>query len=246
MNRQPYVVLDTETGGLDANRNPLLTLSISTAVGDEHDPTVPVMPEHTLGLAFRPPTGTAIEVPADHHMYADKKIRRDIVGYFDVITREPVDLSDAKWIITSYAAEVNGFVQPDAMGQWDLARLAQTELEGISYEEGTQTAAAWLKQMFPAPPVAAAYNESFDRKFISGWMPGLIPHLGHIPGKDGPVFWDVLAMVRKHYKDRGIKESASLVNACKVAGIEHGSAHTASGDVHATIKLIGWLRRGGK
>jgi hypothetical protein len=226
--KAPFSILDTETGGLNADRNPLLSIGMVYAMdeglGDQ------------LSIRFKPPEDTWLELP----IHADQlkgKNDKTIEFWLNLTTGErqkPGGTKPTK-LITAVAAEVNGFVgSSETVPGWDMG---PTILWGTdTYITGAARIAEWIK-VHPSTAVLC-HNASFDNKFIMAWIPELMSVL--------PLEWACTQRVYKEAFLNGATKGSSIGAICKVAGINpEGTLHTELGDCGATYQIWRWLRAQG-
>jgi len=224
------IILDTETGGLNAERNPLLSVGLMIATSEE------IL--STLSVKFTPPENTWLEVP----IHADQlkgKYSKEIECWLNLTTGDmtkPREEKPARFI-SAVAAEVNGFVgASDVIQGWDLQK---TKLWGqCTYAEGAAKIGDWIAATnLHDPGAVLAHNAQFDKDFMLAWLPEIVPIL--------PETW---VCTQKAFKDKflgGKTKGSSLGAICKLANFsptaEH-SFHTELGDCAATHFIWGWMK----
>ena len=226
--KAPVIILDTETGGLNADRNPLLSIGLVHAMDDGLG--------DQLSIRFKPPENTWLEVP----IHADQlkgKHDKTIEYWVNLTTGEqvkPVDEKPARFI-TSIAAEVNGFVKAsETIPGWDMTSAVNWGTD--DYASGVIRISDWTK-MHRANAVLG-HNVNFDSKFLMAWVPDLLPAL--------PLEWACTQLVYKKAFLNGATKGSSVGAICKVAGIvPKGILHTELGDCGATFAIWRWLRAQG-
>lgn len=224
----PIIILDTETGGFNADRNPLLSIGLVHATDE-------VMGDQ-LSVRFKPPEDTWLEVPV-HADQLKGKNEKKIDFWLNLTTgaaQKPQAEKPAKFI-TAVAAEVNGFAKAsETVPGWDMTTLGAWGTD--DYVSGAIRIADWVR-VHPAKAVLG-HNVTFDNKFLQAWVPELLPAL--------PLEW---ACTQRVYKDaflNGATKGSSVGAICKVAGFEpEGVLHTELGDCGATFFIWKWLRSQG-
>lgn len=221
--------MDTETGGLNADRNPLLSVGLVHATNDALG--------DSLSIRFKPPEDTWLEVPT-HADQLKGKNSKTIELWLNLSTGEqhlPQQEKPSKFI-TAVAAEVNGFVKAsETIPGWDMASIGGWGTD--DYASGAVKLAEWAKA-HPSNAVLG-HNVNFDHKFLSMWLPELLPVL--------PMEWACTQQVYKNAFLNGATKGSSVGAICKVAGYEppEGALHTELGDCTATFHIWRWLRAKG-
>lgn len=224
----PILILDTETGGLNPDRNPLMSIGLVHAteagIGDQ------------LSLRFKPPEDTWLEVPIPADQLKGKK-DKTIAYWLNLTTgaQQPVKEEKPTRLITAIAAEVNGFVgASETTPGWDMTRIPQWG--GGAYATAVARISDWLR-VHQAGAVVG-HNCTFDFKFIDTWLPELLNAL--------PNEWACTQRVYKAAYLNGATKGSSVGAICKVAGYEPtGVLHTELGDCVATYHIWKWLRAQG-
>jgi len=224
----PIIILDTETGGLNPDRNPLLSIGLVHAsdngIGDQ------------LSLRFKPPEDTWLEVPVPGDQLKGKR-DKTIDHWLNLTTgaKQPVVEEKPSRLITAIAAEVNGFVgASETTPGWDMSKI--TTWGGDAYATAAGRISDWLR-VHPAHAVLG-HNCTFDFKFVEIWLPELIRALPHE--------WACTQRVYKNAYLNGATKGSSVGAICKVAGYEPtGVLHTELGDCVATYHIWKWLRAQG-
>jgi DNA polymerase III epsilon subunit-like protein len=226
--KAPLIILDTETGGLNADRAPLLSIGLVHAMDDKLG--------DQLSIRFVPPKDTWLEVP----IHADQlkgKHDKTIECWLNLTTGESVKPQAEKpaRFITAIAAEVNGFAKAsETLPGWDMTTIGSWGTD--DYESGIIRIADWAK-MHQANAVLG-HNVTFDNKFLVAWVPDLLPAL--------PLEWACTQLVYKKAFLNGATKGSSVGAICKVAGIQpEGILHTELGDCGATFEIWRWLRAKG-
>jgi len=220
------LILDCETGGLNAERNPLLSVGLVVADGDKV--------VDALQVRFNIPENTWLELP-EHEDQLKGKHSKKIQYWVNLTTGDqmvPVEEKPARFI-TAVAAEVNGFVKAsETIPGWDMT---ETRLWGAqTYESGVKTIMNFVDQHKPERLVG--HNQPFDEGFVRMWIPEALDVLP----KD---VYDT----QEHYKTKflgGKTKGSSLGAICKIAGYEQPADqafHTEMGDCFATLFIYNWL-----
>lgn len=229
-------ITDTETGGLDETRTPLL--SIATLVCDEN-----VAEIANYYTKIRPPVGALLEIPKEGDRRPDNW-SAGIVAWYDVYNRTVHETKPVGCIITAGAAIKNGFIQPDADGSfegWDVASTQKWMDEGIDLLDADKELTTYLTQYFPSnTPANIAYNVDFDVKFIRTHMPLAFAAMG-------PTWLCAMKATQAAVKARDpkAKRGWKLEDAAKLAGVTNPNAHEALGDVRTTRPIVQWLQANG-
>lgn len=233
-----FTITDTETGGLDETRNPLL--SIATLVCDEQ-----LNELANYYTRIRPPRGTVLEVPAETR--EDRTMgnyRARIMWWYDLYNGTTFETKPPGPVISAGAAMVNGFIKPDANGSfewWDLKSCEEWMTDSVALGDADRDLAIFLTSHFPqSKPVNIAYNVDFDVKFVREHAKLAFAAMGET--------W-VCAMKATQKAVKTANPSArsgwKLSDAARMAGITNPSAHEALGDVRTTRPVVKWLQEGG-
>jgi len=199
MSQAKLVILDTETGGLDARVHPLLSVAMMAV-----DSTLTEV--DAFYAIVLPPEGTLLEVQADPN---DTSFTPRIAYLEDIDGNRyecagngaPLDprLTEAVRIQAG-AARVNGFT----WARWRQFGLTMTQVD--------DTFAAWVQRWFgEALPKAVAHNASFDSAFVQSWLPNCFRRLD-------PQWFCTLKAFRalKLTAPDGSKQSNKLVDLAKL------------------------------
>lgn len=221
-----FLVADTETGGLNAITNPVLSLGllIADSNGEEID---------GIELKLRPPFGTTLEVPVKEDQSRDGYGMR-ISGHYDVWTRE-MKSEPGPVQITAGAALINGFIERGPDGLWNLESCQPWLDTSFAPDDASHTILRMVDQYFPpeAKPAAVAYNAKFDAKMITQWLPSVARRLS-------PTWFCAMEAYKKRLN---LKKGYKLVDACKTAGFDLGAnAHEALADCRGALAVLRWLR----
>lgn len=225
----PIIILDTETGGVNARRNPLLSIGLVHATEEKLG--------DAISIRFKPPEDTWIEVP----ILADQvkgKYSKEIEFWLNLSTGEtqkPGEEKPAK-LIAAVAAEVNGFVKmSETKPGWDMLSMGAWGTD--DYATGAVKLAEWIKS-HPSN-ATLGHNVNFDNMFIEAWLPELLPVL--------PLEWACTQQVYKKAYLNNATKGSSVEAICKVAGYNppEGALHTEIGDCNATFHIWKWLRSRG-
>lgn len=227
----PIIVLDTETGGVSKQRNPLLSLGLLTtdSNGDVSD---------KREFKFAPPENTWLEVPVLEDQLLGK-MSKQIDHWLNLTTGEHATPVEEKptYFITAAAAEINHFVSAsNSTPGWDLSAAYLWMEHGFSYTAGAEVIAKWLADRGPMNAVVA-HAAQFDFDYVSIWMPELLSLL--------PTEWACTQMVYKHKFLDGKTKGSSVGAICKHAGWELPSElqlHSSLGDCLATHHIWRWLK----
>lgn len=225
-----YVIVDTETGGLSEKANPLLSAAVVVADSQRRE-------VDGFALRIRPPDGSLLEIPIPEHMGKgfDEVRKRKNQYYLDVYSGEKYTEPGDRWIITSAAAEINGYVTVKDY-EYDLNPMHEWN-KRLSLEEAEATFIRFISQFFTHKPVAVAHNAQFDQKFVRGHLPELYDNIME------PWFCTYKAF-RKWKKEHGYgtgKGACTLETACKHAGYDLSNAHEALADTRGCLALLRWL-----
>lgn len=229
-------ITDTETGGLDPTRNPLL--SVATLLCDQKVDEV----AHYY-TTIRPPVGVLLEIPAPGSRFLGN-YRAPIIGWYDVHARTTHETKPIGNIIAAAAAMVNGFIKPDADGSfenWDVHSTQQWMDESLDLLDADKELTTFLLRYFPAGnPVNIAYNVNFDVKFMQHHMPLAFAAMG-------PTWVCAMESTKKavQARDPKAKSGWKLSDAAKLAGVVNPNAHEALGDVRTTRPVVQWLQANG-
>jgi len=221
------LVLDTETGGLNPHRNPLLSIGLLLAEGTK------VI--DLLSIKCLPPKDTWLEVPIPEDQLKGKYSKKydHWLNLTTGDTTTPVEEKPASFI-TAVAAEVNGFVgASETIAGWDMNAIHIWG--GVSYEEAVKQIMVWLEKHPPAEAVVC-HNSDFDKGFVRAWLPELMPAL--------PLDWLCTQYLYKEKFLGGKIKGSSLSAICKVAGYDAKKEdfHTEIGDCKATHFIWNWLK----
>lgn len=230
---QPSIIIDTETGGLSPERNPLLSIGLLLATPRERI--------DSLSIKCSPPANTWLEVPIPADQLKGK-YSKTFSHWLNLTTDEKIIPLPEKppSFITAVAAEVNGFVgSSETVPGWDMSK---TKTWGThTYPQAAEAIMSWVEKHRSVNPQAViCHNASFDHGFINGWLPEILLAL--------PMTW---ACTQKAYKDKflgGKTKGSSLENICKIAGYApspEDTYHTDIGDCKATHFIWGWLKSQG-
>jgi DNA polymerase III epsilon subunit-like protein len=219
------VVVDTETGGLDSSRNPLLSVGLLVGKPDA------ILAVHVVHCA--PPKDTWLEVPV-HSDQLRGKYGKTVEYWLNLSTGEKIAPKDEKpaCLITAVAAEINGFVKAsDLTPGWDAADAAAWP--GRPYQQAADDIAKFIAKH--SPEAVVCHNASFDKSFIDNWLPELSNLF--------PAEWACTQTVYKNRFLSGKTKGSSLAALCKAAGYaqDPAQAHTARGDCLATYHAWKWL-----
>lgn len=228
--------LDTETGGLTARVNPLLSVGIVVVDANFDEVT-------SIHVKFRPPLGTVMEIPIREHQTLDVK-GKSIERYADVYTGATVADVSQRPLVTAYAAEVNGYVPLLSGGiGWDLRFPPEWHRGALTYKEGEDRILEWLVQHYGAgQPTFVAHNAEFDKKFVAEYLPRVF-------ARGNPDWYCTCDMLRKyhartkHLRSPGEKGKADLGTLTKLAGFElpRDTVHDARDDARGCIAGLKWL-----
>lgn len=225
----PIFILDAETGGVNKDRNPLLSVGITYATNEGLG--------DSISVRFTPPEDTWLEVPIHADQIKDK-FSKQIEWWLNLTTgeRQAPQAEKPARLITAVAAEVNGFVKVSkTIPGWDMASV---KLWGTdNYATGVVKLADWIKQHTAYAVIG--HNADFDCKFLDAWLPELLPVL--------PLEWACTQQVYKKEFLNGATKGSSVGAICKVAGYDppEGALHTELGDCIATFHIWKWLRAQG-
>jgi len=224
----PVLILDTETGGFNPARNPLLSIGLLVGdLGKVHS---------TISVKFVPPEGTWLEVPIREDQLKGK-YSKTIEFWLNLTTGEHMPPQEEKPVrfINAIAAEVNGFVgASETVVGWDTTKIALWGQH--TYETGLLVLIEWLAKQ-PKLNAVICHNADFDLGFVEAWLPGLM--------KVVPPNWHCTQDAYKHKFLGGKTKGSSLGAICKIAGFvpeEGHTYHTELGDCAATHFIWGWLR----
>jgi len=231
-----FLGADTETGGLDARINPLLSVAFvaTNARLEELD---------GFSVMVKPPVGTRLEIVAAADQIAGKFNKR-VVGYVDVYTKERFADAGNTPVISAGAAEVNGYVRftnaektcwlTDPTG----FPVGPDDWHRRAYELGTGETMlrTYVRQCFNVAPVVVAHNAEFDQRFVRAWMPGLFNDMH-------PQWVCTMRSFERYVKkmDPKARKGWKLVDLCKTAGYDLVNAHEALADTRGTVKGLRWL-----
>jgi DNA polymerase III epsilon subunit-like protein len=221
-----FVILDTETGGLNPYRNPLLSVGLVSVRAGQID--------KTLSVRFRAPENTWLEVPIAEDQLRGK-MQKTISYWVNLDDGKTVPVSDNKplRLITAIAAEVNGFVgSSETSPGWDLGAVGRWG--GETYADGEALVARFLDEV--KPEAVVGHHCDFDHKFIRAWIPSIEEQL--------PCSWYCTQTVYMKHLSNGVRKGSNLGALCKMAGYEPvvDTLHTAVGDCIATYHVWKWLR----
>jgi DNA polymerase III alpha subunit (gram-positive type) len=240
MPKPSFIVLDTETGGLHARFNPLLSIAILIA-----DEAASELDGH--GERIRPPDNCLLQIPLPQDMFNEKTWNPRTDHWLNLTTGEKVEASFKPLMsIAAKAAEINGFVKPGPDGKWDmtsfrdwtdntrpLAAVENTYRQFIRQGFGDSVDAVKVRTM--------AYNGKFDKDYVETHMPALYSDLN-------PQWADPCEMAKFFVQARtpGIKKGWKLTQMAKEAGFDEHKAHDAYGDCQACLTVFRWLRSQGQ
>jgi hypothetical protein len=243
---------DTETGGLDPRLHPLLSVSAvaATSAVEEID---------GLSLKVLPPHGTLLEIPRAEHCWvpSDELRNREFIGYLDVwskkvIPAQEVDAAHVPCLITSQAAEINGYITRSAVSghPWDLGAVQNWHDQALPIKEAEDTLIRLIRQCFITKPIPVAHNAPFDDKFVYVWMRRFYDELGKVP--DGAEWCTIqcrwlctMSALGRYLKATGQpmgKGARKLATLVKLAGVDQEAAHDALADARSSLIGLRWLR----
>lgn len=232
MPKPTLIALDTETGGLDARLNPILSIAI--VVADET-----YTPIDGFEIKVSPPKNAVIEMPAPGNFFgAGNYSKRQLEGYMNVWTKERTTvLAPGTPLINAVAAEVNGYIGADPL-HWDFKALDAWNASTQPADEAENDIIAYLTKSFgDGHVVTVAHNAVFDQKFVEITMPRLYAKLKQ------PWFC-TLEKSREFRKKRGEKGGGKLIEMAKLAGFDYqGKAHQAFADGEATLAVLRFLQK---
>lgn len=231
MTQPAFVVLDTETGGLDPRVNPLLSVAVLVAGGAPDY-------QHIDGFQVKvlPPENTWMEIPTPDTVGLHQP-RKRLAGYRHAHSgASATELPAGALVLSAYAMEVNHYVGI-VDGKWDFSPMQQWMSEAFEVTKAEQNIRQYLAQVFQGKrPLAVAHNAQFDQRFINAHMPLLEQDLY-------PQWFCTLAASKEYWKKQGVKHSAKLTEMAKVAGYDYSDkAHDAFEDVKATLKVLAFLK----
>jgi DNA polymerase III epsilon subunit-like protein len=236
-----FVCIDTETGGLNKLLHPLLSMAVVILDGDLNE-------INGFSEKMKPPEGTVLEIPIVAHIGVEPKIKREVMYYLDVHTGQELNPGQIDprndLIITSYAAEVNGFVKtlPGNSG-YDFTAVSSWMRQGRTYDQVQDTYISLLKQCFRTAPIPVAHNASFDEKFVTQWLPRLVDNLQK-------TWFCTYAALRALRTSKGLKNQkgdCTLSSLVKYAGktLSEEEAHEALADTRGCAEGFKWLKEEG-
>jgi DNA polymerase III epsilon subunit-like protein len=239
MAKPAFIVLDTETGGLQARFNPLLSVAVVVC-----DTELNVVEGH--GTKISPPDNCLLQIPIPQDMFNEKTWNPRTAYWLNLTTGEHVDASFKPLMsIAAKAAEINGFITAGPDGKWDLESCRPWIANGLPRERVESSYRQLLRTAFgedlaPGSLRTMAYNGSFDAAFLREHMPNLMYDLA-------PKWLDPCEMAKKmmQAKTPGLKKGWKLVQMAKEAGYEEHAAHDAYGDCLACLAVFRWLQAQG-
>jgi len=211
-----FVILDTETGGLTALLNPIISINLMVCRRE------PFAVLDTFHLKIEPPPGTLLQhsLPGDTSYNPPVTHLTDVNGKTYTCTDKgvPHDLNLVNNpVITSGAARVNGFT-------WETWAD-----KGVDAAVADQTYVGHINTWFDRKPVVYAHNESFDAKYVRTYLPRLYTAV------QSP--WMCTMLLYRNYMTRhGEKHSAKLTEIAKRVNDDpstpaYGMLKTATGSV---------------
>lgn len=226
------VVLDTETGGLHPESNPLLSCSLLIVSPDLYE-------VDGVCSRFKPPIGTLLELVRPEDRYVGNK-RGQRIAWVDVYTNQQYEPDDpivhTRPLITAYAAEINGYTGQTAWS-WDAVQAWNQTGEQLEITDAHL--AGTVKQFYTNRPVAVAHNTDFDEKYVRQHLPRLYARLNPVWGCTYRAF----QALRLKMGMKNVAGSCTLASLSKTAGYEPDGRHEALEDARACLMGLRWLRQ---
>jgi hypothetical protein len=225
------LALDTETGGLSAKVNPLLSIALVAADAELQE-------RDFISIKFHPPVGTVIELPIPEHRTPTIRGKK-IMGYLDGFTGQQVEDVSTRPIITAVAAEINGYM-PIKNGTWDMQFPPEWHREALDYEAGTNQLFAFIAKWFNDRPNVVAHNAKFDNPYTETYLPKFFAVLG--------AWFCTCDAFRAHNAKTKSGLKANLDTLCKTAGytqleIDRAQIHGALPDARGCLAGLRWLKQ---
>lgn len=221
------LVIDTETGGLDPQLNPILTTSFLVF---QREPGKVLDNFH---IKIMPPEYTLLEVAVD----PNDPSRNPAISHYTNAAGEVFKTKGGCPVITAGAAKVNGFTWE----AWKGCAVPLTQVDASLKE--------YINTWFSTPPVVYAHNSAFDDKFVHRYLPKTYSSM-QTP------WLCTMKLYQKYMKLRGEKSSAKLAELAKRVNEDSSTemcgyltkngdliskAHDAGADTEMCYASLKWL-----